>query len=95
MRRLRVHASPISSRRSCGRFERGLYFESEAHVDAQKAMSWLVDQLRLLGADIQFESRWNGTPEDVAIDCRGLAPTKIYRRSGVCAANAFSFERTM
>jgi glycine oxidase len=55
-----------------GRFERGLYFQNEAHVDAQKAMSWLVDQLRLLGVDIAFESRWNGTSEDVAIDCRGF-----------------------
>lgn len=56
-----------------GRFERGLYFEGEAHVDAQKAMSWIVDQLRLLGVDIAFECRWNGTfEEDVAIDCRGF-----------------------
>lgn len=55
-----------------GRFERGLYFESEAHVDAQKAMSWLADQLRLLGVDIEFDRRWDGTAEDVAIDCRGI-----------------------
>ena len=55
-----------------GRFERGLYFESEAHVDAQKAMNWLVDQLRLLGVDISFETLWKGTSADVVIDCRGI-----------------------
>ncbi|MBN9248662.1 MAG: FAD-dependent oxidoreductase [Hyphomicrobium sp.] len=55
-----------------GRFERGLYFESEAHVDAHKAMTWLLDELQALGADIAFETRWDGASHDVAIDCRGI-----------------------
>ncbi|MBS0239546.1 MAG: FAD-dependent oxidoreductase [Proteobacteria bacterium] len=55
-----------------GRFERGLYFENEAHVDAHKAMAWLLDELRALGADIAFETRWDGASPDVAIDCRGI-----------------------
>ncbi|WP_045837093.1 FAD-dependent oxidoreductase [Hyphomicrobium sp. 99] len=55
-----------------GRFERGLYFENESHVDPLKAMGWLLDELRSLGADIAFETRWDGRPQDITIDCRGI-----------------------
>ncbi|HET6390915.1 FAD-dependent oxidoreductase [Hyphomicrobium sp.] len=55
-----------------GRFERGLFFESEAHMDARKAMTWLLDELRSLGADVAFDTHWDGAAHDIAIDCRGI-----------------------
>ncbi|MBS0232723.1 MAG: FAD-dependent oxidoreductase [Proteobacteria bacterium] len=55
-----------------GRFERGLYFESEAHVDARKAMAWLLEEIRALGADIAVGRSWDGASDDVTIDCRGF-----------------------
>ncbi len=55
-----------------GRFERGLYFESEAHVDARQAMAWLLEEIRALGADIAFGRIWNGASGDITIDCRGF-----------------------
>ncbi len=55
-----------------GRFERGLYFPSEGHFDARKALGWLLDQIRSLGVEIAFGSHWGENSADVAIDCRGI-----------------------
>jgi glycine oxidase len=55
-----------------GRFERGLYFESEAHLDARQALSWLLEQIRMLGGDVQFGLQWSGRADGVVIDCRGI-----------------------
>jgi glycine oxidase len=55
-----------------GRFERGLYFQSEAHVDARTSLDWLLGQARSLGVDIVFNSTWDERPADIAIDCRGI-----------------------
>lgn len=54
------------------RFERGLYFQDEAHIDARKALAWLLDQIRGLGGEIVFGRGWNGASADLAIDCRGM-----------------------
>ena len=54
------------------RFDRGLYFPIEAHVVAQKALRWLLDEVRRLGADIVFDRSWKGDLADVTVDCRGM-----------------------
>jgi glycine oxidase len=55
-----------------GRFERGLYFQGEAHVDARKALAWLLDEIRALGVNIVFNRGWGEGSADVTIDCRGF-----------------------
>lgn len=55
-----------------GRFERGLYFESESHVDARKALGWLLEQVRESGAEIHLGTKWQGGSHDIVIDCRGM-----------------------
>lgn len=55
-----------------GRFERGLYFEGEAHLDARKALGWLVDQIRALGGEVQFGTPWDGRADGTVVDCRGI-----------------------
>ena len=55
-----------------GRFERGLYFSSEAHLDAREALEWLLGEVRLLGAEIVFNSLGEEAPADITIDCRGI-----------------------
>jgi glycine oxidase len=55
-----------------GRFERGLYFEDEAHVDALRALDWLLNEVRLLGGDVRFNTKWDGRAGGIAIDCRGI-----------------------
>lgn len=56
-----------------GRFERGLHFAGEAHVDGRQAMAWLLGEIRAHGADVEFGQRWDGSHSDVVIDCRGFA----------------------
>jgi glycine oxidase len=55
-----------------GRFERGLYFESEAHVDALEAMGALLGEARRLGVEVALGIRWDGPSAGVTIDCRGM-----------------------
>ena len=55
-----------------GRFERGLYFEGEAHLDARKALGWLLDQIRSHGGEVQFGTPWNGRADGIVVDCRGI-----------------------
>lgn len=55
-----------------GRFERGLYFESESHLDARKALAWLLEQISVLGGEVRFGVKWDGRADDVVIDCRGI-----------------------
>jgi glycine oxidase len=59
-----------------GRFERGLYFSSEAHLDAREALEWLLGEVRLLGAEIVFNSLGEEAPADITIDCRGIGARK-------------------
>lgn len=55
-----------------GRFERGLYFEAESHLDARRALHWLLDQIRTRGGDVSFGTKWTGNADGVVIDCRGI-----------------------
>ncbi|MFT3729884.1 MAG: FAD-dependent oxidoreductase [Hyphomicrobium sp.] len=54
------------------RFERGLYFEGESHLDARKAMGWLLDEIRGNGGDVRFGTSWDERADGVLIDCRGI-----------------------
>lgn len=55
-----------------GRFERGLYFEAESHLDARKALDWLLDQIRALGGELHLGVQWNGNADGIVVDCRGI-----------------------
>jgi glycine oxidase len=55
-----------------GRFERGLYFSSEAHLDSREALEWLLGEVHSLGGEIVFNSHWEEASADVTIDCRGI-----------------------
>lgn len=56
-----------------GRFERGLFYPDEAHLDARQALQQLVDYLSSKDVDIQFEQTIsaNDCDSDYVIDCRG------------------------
>jgi glycine oxidase len=70
-----------------GRFQSGLFFPSEAHLDPRVALNALVTRLRQLGAVVYFGTEV--TPavlgdsgygaEHVVIDCRGLAAREALR----------------
>lgn len=67
-----------------GRFERGLFYSGEAHVDAMKAMNWLLTEIRALGVGIDLGQPWQPHGEDVTIDCRGIgAKTDLPSLRGV------------
>ena len=53
-----------------GRFERGLYFPTEAHLSPRDALQSLTSNLRSLGVAISAEP---ASPDDTMIDCRGLS----------------------
>jgi glycine oxidase len=54
------------------RFERGLYFAGEAHLDAREAMHWLLDDVRAHGAEVEFGRPWRQGAGGITIDCRGM-----------------------
>lgn len=51
-----------------GRFARGLYFASEAHMDPRAALTHLREALLAQGVRVH-----NGPPQGHIVDCRGLA----------------------
>ena len=61
------------------RFNRGLFFPTEAHVTPRHAIAMLIAELRKLGVDLVFDAAvadplWQAAPAGSAvIDCRGLA----------------------
>lgn len=61
------------------RFNRGLFFPTEAHVTPRHAIAMLIAELRKLGVDLKFDVAvgdplWQAGPAGgVVIDCRGLA----------------------
>lgn len=58
-----------------GRFQRGLFFAEEAHLDPRRAMHALASRLHGLGVTIQFGVDANPTQlaADHVVDCRGHA----------------------
>jgi glycine oxidase len=58
-----------------GRFQRGLFFSKEAHLDPRKALRQLADCVCARGGKIILgeDGRAASFSSDVAIDCRGLS----------------------
>ncbi len=62
-----------------GRFARGLYFSNEAHLPPRRALNFLVNELRRMGAALEFgrpvpAPLWlAASAGEPVIDCRGLA----------------------
>lgn len=62
-----------------GRFGRGLFFPTEAHVSPRAAIAALVAELKRLGATLVFgeavsDPVWRAAPAGgIVVDCRGLA----------------------
>lgn len=58
-----------------GRFRRGLFFASEAHLDPRRALAALTDRLAGLGVPVSFGVDFDSAAAGgrQAIDCRGLA----------------------
>ncbi len=63
-----------------GRFEHGLFFKDEAHIDPRAALHALAERLRGLGGTIHFSTE---APRDTSgegqctIDCTGLAARTV------------------
>ena len=55
------------------RFDAALYFPNEAHMDAGKALEWLLAQARAEGVEVLLRTPWTRDDGDVLIDCRGMA----------------------
>lgn len=58
-----------------GRFNAGLYYPEEAHVDPREVLPLLLQRIRALGAEVEFNREMSGEhfTTDWCIDCRGLA----------------------
>jgi glycine oxidase len=72
----RVHGSELAQLEPAlaGRFNEGLFFAGEGHVEPRNVLSQLHQRLAAAGADIRFGS--GATPQasnGTVIDCRGLA----------------------
>lgn len=57
-----------------GRFRKGLFFSSEAHIDPRKAMVALAEKLETMGADIQLgtEGRADEAGYDFVVNAIGM-----------------------
>lgn len=63
-----------------GRFEHGLYFKDEAHIDPRAALGVLAERVRSLGGTIRFNApaeRKGETDGRCVIDCTGLAARTV------------------
>jgi glycine oxidase len=64
-----------------GRFNTGLYFDSEAHLDPRAALTALAARLAEHGGSIRFDFECSSASlvraEHVVIDCRGLAARDV------------------
>lgn len=58
-----------------GRFEKGLFFPEEGHVDPRRALPALVRRLEALGGTVRFgvEADPQAIDAEAVLDCRGLA----------------------
>lgn len=55
-----------------GRFDTGLFYVEEAHVEPAAAAGFLLRTIRRLGARITFDHDWSEADTDYVIDCRGM-----------------------
>ncbi|MDG4902107.1 MULTISPECIES: glycine oxidase ThiO [unclassified Mesorhizobium] len=53
------------------RFGRGLFFAEEAHLDPRKALLFLRDKLRGMGARVEFGRSSAPASQDIEVDCTG------------------------
>ncbi|QEL26487.1 glycine oxidase ThiO [Bosea sp. F3-2] len=62
-----------------GRFSRGLFFASEAHLDPREAIATLAERLAAKGAAIHFGSAVEPADldADIVLDCRGLSACDV------------------
>ncbi len=58
-----------------GRFDRGLFFREEAHLDPRRALGALAARAMEVGVTIRFgvEADPEAAPGDAVLDCRGFA----------------------
>jgi glycine oxidase len=58
------------------RFEQGLFYAEEGHVEPLAAMRFLLDDGQRSGVEVVFGEAWRpdvGVTSDLVVDCRGLA----------------------
>ena len=55
-----------------GRFERGLFFAREAHLEPRAALASLAERLRALGGAIRLDEAEEQAGFDRVVDCRGF-----------------------
>ena len=58
------------------RFDRGLFYAAEGHVEPLAAMRFLLEEGRRAGVEAHFGMDWRpetGADGDLVVDCRGLA----------------------
>lgn len=62
-----------------GRFDRGLYFADEAHLDPRQALPALADALQARGVVMHFNSDIDPSHArgDYVVDCRGLSARPV------------------
>jgi len=68
------------------RFERGLFYPEEAHLDSRQSLQQLLDYLSVRGANIHFGQcvHAGDCKSDYVIDCRGFAArSKLTQLRGV------------
>ena len=56
-----------------GRFDAGLFYGNEAHMNAGSALTCLLDAVRQAGVEMLFGETWSGANNGLVIDCRGYA----------------------
>ena len=58
------------------RFQTGLFYAEEAHVDPAAAAGFLLQAIRRLGARVSFEHDCSEQDADYVIDCRGMGASQ-------------------
>lgn len=58
------------------RFQTGLFYAEEAHVEPAAATGFLLRMIRRLGARVSFDHAWSEDDADYVIDCRGMGASQ-------------------
>ena len=59
-----------------GRFDTGLFYPEEAHVEPAAAAGFLLRTIRRLGGKVTFDHDWSNSDTDYVIDCRGMGASR-------------------